>query len=93
SHLVAIEIHHVCSLEDQQTTLLYLNPGPSNVLLDGTLSSQGFAKRYTVHIKPKTHPVNHELQGPLCITNEPHTVVYPARTKSSLGNLEPSPFA
>ena len=46
-HLVAIEIHHVSSLQHKQSCLLDLQTGQSNVCLDGALSCQWLAKRLT----------------------------------------------
>ena len=43
-HLVAIEIHHVSSLQHKKSRLLNLHSGQGNVSLNGALSGQRFAK-------------------------------------------------
>ena len=43
-HLVAIEIHHVRSLQHKKSRLLNLHSGQGNISLNGALSGQRFAK-------------------------------------------------
>ena len=42
--LVSDSVHHVRCLEDEQTTLFYLDAAAGNVLLDRSLSSEGLTK-------------------------------------------------